>query len=711
MKHCGFLKKALLSSCLPLPLFIGTFSACSSEQHEIKNHNIEIKNRDVATYENTFEIYGSTTQIYCETMEVKIEGLDSPLLALDSEIVSIQNDQFVLKFTVDGSVQENKSFNFDLNFTYSERDQTITQKLDNFNVYFFYEEEDTDRVSIATRYIEQVDKHEFDFQFYFSNKPTSNKISVSLVNEDTGLIYLMDDKFRVSYEEPYNIVVPVFLNLSTFETQTFNFSLILNFINSYGKEQEVKFINCVVSYVDGEGETVPEDWLNIVEVPSNNNGVDYILTGLSDAAHPIKFQSYSQLVIPDYVTSVSKNAFTNTSKINFKNINRLVIPNSVTKIEEGAFEGLTQLIEIDISSYTSFPSWLSYNSDPEHIIKIFGDLFWQSGYLWIGNDRIYDDKEKYLNDFKTIGVADKWAAFLNNDVIPFENYEMSEDKTTLIKIKDDAVENLENYKVVRLPPEIKSIQNDAFNELAKHPYINKQLNDQKETRRLIFNKNIVDLPNNCFKKSGIGGPIVFITPHLANIPESAFEECSHYEGFYEDEIVVETPSVIFASCYDLTSIGDYAFHLVPITILNSTDTFTIPDYVTSLSDFCFYGSKFKKIVFPNNDLYAVGNYAFADGYTWPQSPSIEEIDLKAYDEIVNPEEKVEDQTYIPDWFKADDHIFEGNVVDNGTIILSFNISSELFRREQEGELDRAEWEKSFKLRHGLKESWTISYVS
>lgn len=700
-------KKLLSIGCVATTAFILPISACRSSGQEDVTPKIILNSKDITTNEYRCKITGHTENISCESIEAKIEKIESKLIALQDETISIQDDQFVVNFIIDGSVIENTKFNFDLSFTFIKEDgQSETIKIENLNIYFLYEHEhDVDRVSIENRTIEQTDNHTFNFKFYFNQLPQSN-ITVSLENETTGLLVMPETEYIIGPDRPVNIVVPIYLNIGVHQNQAINFNLKLKFTNSFGKEQETDFVNCVVSFIDGKMPYIPDDYLEIEETHPSNDDTEFVLKGLKEGVNPIKVQSYSQLIIPDYVTIVDKMAFAD-SIYNYDSINKIVIPKSVKQIGEYAFGRIQEIVEIDISGYDEYPDWLRYNSDPRHLIPIFNNLTWQSGYLWIGKETSMGDPSVYLNEFIKIGCREKWIPCLTNDIFPYENYELKSEGTILTKIKDEAIDQLENYKIIRIPDEVQVIESDAFIQLATHPYINKQPNaeGQKETRRLILNGNLEVLPSQCFLNAGIGGPIVIAAPHLRTIPESAFENCTNYGNPPISDVVVEDTSIIFANCDDLKLIEQFAFNQVPLTILNDDNIFKLPNNLTGISNFAFFGSKFKQIIFPNNDLVSVGDYAFADTYSWPESPSIEYIDLSVYNEIVNPGE--EKPTYIPDWFVNDDYAFEGNVKAEGKIVLSSKIRDEL---EEDEEIEKDEWEKIFKGNHGLPEDWEIEYI-
>ena len=79
-----------------------------------------------------------------------------------------------------------------------------------------------------------------------------------------------------------------------------------------------------------------------VSIPSECNGKKVSRIGIYALA---SCNSFTNVVIPDTVTSIGENAFTNC-----KNLNSVTIPNSVTSIEVYAFDGCTSLTNITIPS-------------------------------------------------------------------------------------------------------------------------------------------------------------------------------------------------------------------------------------------------------------------------------------------------------------------------------------------------------------------------
>lgn len=684
------MKRKLLKSLLaaPLVLSLATVTFSCQKQPETITRVFFDSNQSVTKNHST-QFIGKTENLEASEVEVSMVNPSSPLVVFDDGFVDVVDDKFTLDFNIDEGVEDNTDFSFDLVIRYTDiSGKEKQERFNDFHIFYIagidYKE---DRVLIEKRMVERVNSHVFNFQVNFTKIPTSD-VEISLEDEKTGLLNLTTNIFHPEGELPPSFIVPIELNIGIFETQAIPFNLKLSFTNSYGLDQTIIFTSCVASYRDGHPEEIPEEYYDVVH-EQTNEGEKYTIKGIKPGVNPLEVNRYVKMVIPNYVTDIDSEAFTNESW--FSSVGKIIIPRSVKNIGLNAFSGLKNITEVDVSSCQDYiPDWMTKCSTEQ--IKIFNSEKFDDGYIW--SNKIADTDE-YTQMFINMGLKSKWKAFNTSTIMPHKFFQLSDDRTEIVGFDEKNIDALKDYQVITIPASVTRINEDAFKELSMHPFEKQTANGiERWTRRVIINKNVVELPFGCFADCGIGGTIMIYAEHMTYIAESAFENCCNYDVSV-GETNKEPISIDLVNANDLTLIEPFAFNKAYI----KQDRLVMPNNMKSIGAFAFSTNRFKSILFSGHET-SIGERAFSDTYSYPQGKTINEIDLSNF---VYPIPDKEKETFIPDWFTKYDFAFEGAAASEGVVILSKKIHDEI------GESKLSDWEKNFKQYHALPSDWTFSY--
>lgn len=662
---------------------------------------VNISERYFSTNEHSIEIAGTAKQLGDPIINVRLNSFgDENLIQLEKTKIKVTDGKFTIKIFIDDSIQGNSNFNFNLHFIVSSNKGT-TEEIVLYNFNLFYEHSSIkkeDHVRIPNRIVEQAEHHLFWYDIYIDSMPQSN-IYVEMNDESTGLLLLQQSEFITGQELPVHIRVPISLNIGVSYTIAIGFNLKVTFINSYGEPQVTNLINCAASFETLDTDTVPIDYLDIVETEN-----DSVLLGLKNGVDQLKMNTYDILSIPNHITMIGESAFYEPGWLD--KINQIIIPKSVKRISKQAFYAFTNLIEIDLSEYDDdVPEWITYNG--QHSMQIFNDVHMEDGYIWSKSE---GDNSMYIQRMLTRMGLPSWDLFSPDLILPNQAYKISSDGKTLEGINETFVDRLSEYKIIIIPSSIKNIEANIAIDLGNHPYNNTSKYSDKniqhlETRRLIIGGNVETLADKSFLASGISGPIFIDTKKISIIPVSAFESCTDYGSPAMQDIDTEEAKIYFFHSEHLTSIASKAFDSVRFI----NETFTIPPKVIDIGERAFYGNAFSNIIFPPT-LTSLGDYSFADTYSWPSQP-LQSIDWTAFNFILNPEDPEDEQTYIPSWFDHFDFAFEGRDRDyNYTQIVMCSLIRDEICKKHEWEYLPSTWAPEFLSKHGLYGLSTVGWA-
>ena len=328
----------------------------------------------------------------------------------------------------------------------------------------------------------------------------------------------------------------------------------------------------------------------------------------------IKDKTVSEIIIPDYVTSIGYSAFAYCGGITHITIGKgitsiyseafrgcsaltsITIPDSVTFIGSDAFRGCSALTSITIpDSVTFIGGYAFYGCNsltsitiPDSITVIGESAFYDCISLAYNEyDNAYylgNDKNKYL---ALIKAKDEIVTSCNIN----ENCKL---------IGDSAFRNCSKLTSVTIPDSVTSIDNSAFSGCSG-------------LTSATIPDSVTSIGSYAF--SGCSGlTSVTIPDSVTSIGNSAFSGCSGLTSVTIGNGVTSVDDFAFSGCSGLTnvtignsvtSIGDSAF-----VGCNNLTSITIPDGVTSIGNSAFIGCSGLTSITIGNGVTSIGYYAF-----------------------------------------------------------------------------------------------------
>ena len=327
-----------------------------------------------------------------------------------------------------------------------------------------------------------------------------------------------------------------------------------------------------------------------VTIPSSvtYNGTIYSVTAIDDLAFFV-CGGLTSVTIPNSVTSIGEAAFSGCS-----GLTRVTIGNSVTSIGRGAFSGCSGLTSLTIpNSVTSIGSSAFENCSslasidvPKSVISVGLRAFHETA--WYNNQ---PDGLVYLGP----------VAYRYKGQIP-ELEEETEDEGTCIVIKEGTVciadffitsdvgFGFNGLTSVVIPNSVKSIGKLAFS-------------DSRNLKNVSMGDSVVIIDDNAFLWCGALKSIT-IPNTVTSIGEYAFDGCGLARVYITD--LNAWCNIKFANSSSNPLSGTRRLYLNGLEVTN----LIIPNTVTSISNYAFYGCRSLESVTIPNSVASIGYAAF-----------------------------------------------------------------------------------------------------
>lgn len=565
MKKINILKTLLVSA--PIISLAAPLTSCAEE-----TVNIVASQKTQFCRDNKFSIQFELTRLTVKNVNVSILNESTGKIRIINDSIDTFIETGVIDFEIDESLQEDTLFTFSIQFDVIHFGKTKSIIIDDFNIYYFpHQEEQVDEVEIEEKAIENVNSWKYDYLINFSAMPQSD-VTIEIVNEPTGLLSLPKSQYRVEdVGGYYKLPLSIDLAYDVTENKFIDFELHLNFKNSFGAEQDVYLTDLAVCFVRNHVEEVPLEYFDI-EQQQVNGQTECVCSGFKEELTKEILSEYSTISIPNGITRITSNAFGDDRCTSFK---ELTFESAVETVEEKAFAGCTHLIYIDLSvfDYEVIESW-------ENIFPGSKQLFYQYGYVWI-SDKEYESESAYIirstiqDCLGTMGLASGWKSFFKRDVTPEDLFVLEDDEETggkrLVGMKSSVWRD-EEYRqrclVVKIPDGVTKIDKYALSPLGESFARYNVKDDQTKTERsLILDDELVELPEQCFCKTAMGGNIL-IPQKVTSIPKSCFEMMdldSNGVPISYESLTINIGTVDLRDNLNLTKIGDRAFYDSNIT--------------------------------------------------------------------------------------------------------------------------------------------------
>jgi M6 family metalloprotease-like protein len=269
------------------------------------------------------------------------------------------------------------------------------------------------------------------------------------------------------------------------------------------------------------------------------------------------------VTIPESVTSIGESAFSGCT-----GLTSVTIGNGVTSIGYGAFSGCTGLAEITIpESVTSIGNYAFYSCTGLTSITI-------------------PESVEFINGDTFSGCTDLTSVTIENGVAG---------------IGDRAFSGCTGLTSITIPESVKSMNRSTFSGCTGLKVINVDANNTtySSVDGIVYNKNqsaIVVVP------AGITGSVT-IPSSVTSIENLTFSGCIGLKA-----INVDANNTTYSSVDGIVyNKNQSEIFLVPAGI---TGTVTIPESVTSIKDYAFYGCSLTSVTIPAS-VTSIGTYAFS----------------------------------------------------------------------------------------------------
>jgi hypothetical protein len=351
--------------------------------------------------------------------------------------------------------------------------------------------------------------------------------------------------------------------------------------------------------------------------------------------------SLESITIPSSVTSIGSNAFSSCTSLE-----SITIPSSVTSIGNGAFDSCTSLESITIpSSVTSIGISAFMDCSNLETITI------PSSVTSIGLNAF-----AYCTSLETITIPSSVTSIGNDAFRGCSSLESISIPSSITSIDDSAFYNCSSLESITIPSSVTSIGNNAFYNCSSLESITipssvSSIGTQAFSRctslkSITIPSSVTSIGISAFS-SCTSLESISIPSSVTSISDSAFEKCTSLESITIPSSVTSIGNNAFRNCSNLesitipssvTTIGNYAFmgcsRLQSINVSSDNNNYssvdgvlfnknittlicfpgrktsiTIPNTVTSISNYAFYQSSLESISIPSS-VTSIGLYAF-----------------------------------------------------------------------------------------------------
>lgn len=560
MKKLNLLKVALATT--PIIASLPAITSCSAEQV-----HIDTNQRKQFCHSKNVSISFELTRFTISDVKVSLLNEETKKISIVQDSIDTFITTGRIDLVIDESVVQNTMFTFSIQFDITRYGKTENIVVDGFEIYYYPQQEDQDdKILIDQKAIERVNSWVFNYSILFSALPKSN-VEVTL-NDKTGLLSLDKKLYTVESTGVSNLLsIPVNLSFGVSENKFIDFSLELSFTNSFGNPQTINVTDLGASFLREHVKDIPEEYLDI-EQQETSNGIEYICKGFKNAVSEELIHEYSELRIPTTVTRILSGAFNNKTKCN--KIRSITFEASIQNVEETAFVGCANVVDIDLSllSLNTIKSWKNIFAGSE--------LQSQYGYVWINDDwyddKVYEHRSEIQKVLPNIGLNESWRAYFKKDILTDNVFVLEDDAETggkLLKGMKTAiwsnVDTQHRALVVKIPDGVTKIAPYALSPLGNEcAYLNPVASSlaMPIERALILNEQLLELPNECFKRTCIGGSIN-IPKNIKTIGDNCFEQMqcdSKGNPIVHDDSNPEFKGIVdMHDASSLVSIGKQAF--------------------------------------------------------------------------------------------------------------------------------------------------------
>jgi hypothetical protein len=358
------------------------------------------------------------------------------------------------------------------------------------------------------------------------------------------------------------------------------------------------------------------------ETPLTSVTIPNSVTSIGDGA--FAWAPLTSVTIPNSVTSIGEGAFADTS------LTSVTIPNSVRYIGDGAFVGCSSLTTItadvrsssfssadgvlfskDMKTLVAYPGGKSpHYTIPDSVTSIGNFAFAETSLtsvripnsvISIGDGAFYETPLTSVtipDSVTSIGYSAFAGASLTSVTIP----------NSVTSIGEDTFHGT-SLTSVTIPNSVTSIGDRAFYETPltsvtipdSVTFIGEWAFAETPLTRVTIPNSVTSIGEGAFVDCS---RLTTITVGVQNASFSSVDDILFSKDMKTLVVYPGRKSPNYSIPNSVTSIGDYAFYGTGLTSI------TIPDSVTSIGDYAFYGTSLTSVTIPDS-VTSIGAYAFS----------------------------------------------------------------------------------------------------